>query len=444
MINSSNSGNLLSAQTAQELGLISLNLCKLAANNTPKLPQKQDKALTSIVNKYCNVFNGLGKLKHQQITLNIDETVQPTAEAQRRIPYHIREKVKHAIHQLVADDIIEKVPHTEATPWISAIVAVPKKDGTVRICVDMRKANCAIQRVRYLIPTVADISQALNGCKFFSKLDLSQAYHQLELDERSRYITTFSTHVGLYRYKRLNYGTNAAAELFQHTLQTVLHGLDGVRNLADDIIIFAKTREDHVQALSACLQRLADHGLTLNASKCKLLTDSLSFFGQVFTAEGTTPDPARVLDLQNALVPTNVHEVRSFLGMANYSSRYIPNYATISEPLRVLTKKNARFTWTSSHQTAFDHLKKALTRAPVMSYFDTTKEMFITVDASPVGISAILSQQGSDAGTPQVVAYASRALTPVEQRYSQTEKRHSGLIGVSSISIYTYMVLISP
>ena len=286
VINSSNSGNLLSAQTAQELGLISLNLCKLAANNTPNLPQKQDKALTSIVNKYSNVFNGLGKLKHQQITLNIDETVQPTAEAQRRIPYHIREKVKHAIHQLVADDIIEKVPRTQATPWISAIVAVPKKDGTVRICVDMRKANCAIQRVRYLIPTVADISQALNGCKFFSKLDLSQAYHQLELDERSRYITTFSTHVGLYRYKRLNYGTNAAAELFQHTLQTVLHGLDGVRNLADDIIIFAKTREDHDQALSACLQRLADHGLTLNASKCKLLTDSLSFLVKYLLPKG--------------------------------------------------------------------------------------------------------------------------------------------------------------
>ena len=145
----------------------------MTANDTPNLPQTQKKALTGIVNKYSNVFYDLGKLKHQQITLNIDETVQPTAEAQRRIPYHIREKVKHAIHQLVADDIIEKVPHTQATPWISAIVAVPKKDGTVRICVDMRKANRAIQRVRYLIPTVADISQALNGCKFFSKLDLS-------------------------------------------------------------------------------------------------------------------------------------------------------------------------------------------------------------------------------------------------------------------------------
>ena len=241
VVNSSNSGNLLSAQTAQELGLISLNLCKLAVANKSNLLQTSDKALSSSLDKHSNVFNGLGKLKNQQITLNIDETVQPTEEVQRHIPYHIREKVKHAIHQLAADDIFEKVPPTQATPWISTIVAVPKKDGTVRICVDMRKANCAIQKVHYLLSIAADISQALNGCKFFSKLDSSQAYHQLELDERSRYIITFSTHVSLYRYKRLNYGTNAAAELFQHTLQTVLEVLDGIRNLADDIIIFVKT-----------------------------------------------------------------------------------------------------------------------------------------------------------------------------------------------------------
>ena len=272
----------------------------------------------------------------------------------------------------------------------------------------MSKANCVIQRVYYLIPTVADICQALNGCKSLSKLDLSQAYHQLELDECSRYITTFSTHVGLHRYKRLNYGMNAVVELFQHTLQTVLQGLDGVRNLADDIIIFAKTREDHDQALSDCFKRVANHGLTLNASKCKLLAESLSFFGQVFTAEGTTLDPALILDLQTASVPTDVHEVRSFLGMANYSNKYIPNNAAILEPLRVLTKKTARFTWNASHQTAFDKLKIALTRTSTMSYFDAMKD---TVDASPVGISAILTQKGTDADTSQVVAYASHALT---------------------------------
>ncbi|CAB4024140.1 Hypothetical predicted protein, partial [Paramuricea clavata] len=211
-----NCGNLLSLSTAQELGLISLHLDKLTS---------KDAALENILQKHSKVFSDLGKLKGEKIKLDIDKTKIPKAQPQRRKPYHIREKVKNAITELENQDVIEKVPENEATPWVSPIVAVPKKDGQVRICVDMRLANEAIRRVRHPIPTVNDVNFALNGAKFFSKLDLSQAYHQLELNERSRYITTFSTQVGLYRYKRLNYGTNAAAEIFQYTLQTALQGL---------------------------------------------------------------------------------------------------------------------------------------------------------------------------------------------------------------------------
>ena len=221
--------------------------------------------------------------------------------------------MKNAITELENQDVIEKVSENEATSWVSPIVAVPKKDGQVRICVDMRLANKAIRRVRHPIPTVNYVSFALNGAKFFSKLDLSQAYHQLELDEQSRYITTFSTHVGLYRYKRLNYGTNAAAEIFQYTLQTALQGLKGVKNIADDIIVFGSTRTEHDANLDKCLQRLAMKGLRLNRSKCNFLSTTLSFFGQVFWKEGTHPNPRRVADLLNAPQRNNAHEVRSFI-----------------------------------------------------------------------------------------------------------------------------------
>ena len=231
-----NCGNLLSLTTAQELGLISLHIDKLTS---------KDAAIENIVQKNSKVFSGLGKLKGEKIKLDIDETKTPRAQPQRRVPYHIREKVTSAITELETQDIIEKVRESEATPWVSPIVAIPKKDGQVRICVDMRLPNEVIRRVRHPIPTVSDVSLALNGAKYFSKLDLSQAYHQLELHEQSRYITTFSTHMGLYRYKRLNYGTNAAAEIFQYSLQTALQGLKGVKNIADDIIIFGATRSEH-------------------------------------------------------------------------------------------------------------------------------------------------------------------------------------------------------
>ena len=327
----SNSGNLISATTAQELGLVSLHINKLS--NT------QDHKLDNILNKHAKVFHGLGKLKGDKVKLNIDKNHPPRAQQQRRIPYHIREKVQNALEQLEKENIIERVPEDQPTPWVSPIVAVPKKDGGVRICVDMRAANEAIKRVRHHIPTVEDISFDLNGATCFSKLDLSQAYHQLELDEESRYITTFSTHIGLFRYKRLNYGTNAAAEIFQYTLQTQLQGLTGVKNIADDILIYGKTRKEHDMNLDNCLKRLSDKGLRLNHAKCSFVNETLEFFGQIFSKEGSKPDPKRVDALKNASVPTNVSEVRSLLGMANYSAKYILNFATITAPLRSLTKK---------------------------------------------------------------------------------------------------------
>ena len=132
----------------------------------------------------------------------------------------------------------------------------------------------------------------------------------------------------------------------------------------------------------------------------------------------------------NAPKPTNTHEVRSFLGMANYSSKYIRNFATITAPLRELTKKNVRFEWSATHDEAFETLKQALTSAPCMSYFDKHKDTYVTVDTSPVGISAILSQKSlhGNSDHQQTIAYANRALTETEKRYSQTEKEALAIV----------------
>ena len=426
-------GCLLSANTAQELGLISLNLSQVHSSNTT------DDNVRAIIDEYKQVFEGLGKLKDDDVKLNIDNEAIPQAQQPRRIPFHIRKKVKDALKELQHQGIIEPVPANQPTPWLSPIVAVPKKDGSVRICVDMRMANQAINRVRYPIPTVNDISLDLNGAKYFSKLDLAQAYHQLPLAEESRYITAFSTHVGLYRYKRLAYGVNASAEIFQHALQQNLQGIKGVRNIADDIIVYGSTRNEHDTALKECLHRLQQKGLTLNAKKCKFLQPTLEFFGQIFSADGTRPDPKRIEDFQNAAQPTNAQEVRSLLGMSNYSSKYIHDYATLTAPLRELTKKNARFSWEQEHQRAFDKLKQALVSAPVMGYFDTQKDTMLTVDASPVGVSAILAQSARDQSDYKVIAYASRSLSNVERRYSQTEKEALSIVwAVEHFHLFLY------
>ena len=426
VVRAQNSGNLLCADTAQELNLISLHVNKLSQVSANV--KTTDPKLKKLLNKHASVFTGLGKLKTQNVKLSIDESVLPKAQPQRRIPYHIRDKVTTALKDLENEDVIERVPDDVGTPWVSPITAVPKKDGGVRICVDMRQASEAIRRVRHPIPTVDDISFKLNAATCFSKLDLSQGYHQLELHAESRYITTFSTHAGLYRYKRLNYGTNVSAEIFQYTLQTHLQGLNGVANIADDIIVFGANRTEHDENLDKCLKRLSDRGFTLNGKKCKFLENNLEFLGQIFSGEGMRPDPKRVADLKNAPKPSNTQEVRSLIGLANYTSKYIPDFATITAPLRELTKKNAKFEWNNLHQEAFKKVTNALSSEPCMAYFDKNKETFVIVDASPVGVSGILAQKPRDSENHKVVAYASRTLTNVEQRYSQTEKEALAIV----------------
>ena len=316
---------------------------------------------------------------------------------------------------------------------------VPKKDNNIRLCVDTRAANNAINRVRHPIPTVKDISLELNGAKFFSKLDLSQAYHQLELAPSCRYITTFTTHTCLYRFKRLNYGTNSAAEIFQHTLQKVLQGIKGVRNIADDILVFGATYEEHNTALEHCLQRLEASGLTFNLGKCVFLKHHLEFFGLVFSKEGISPDPKQLSALANSATPATASEIRSLLGMANFSAQFIPNFATIAEPLRRLTHKNTVFTWNAAHENAYQQLKAALISQPVMNYFDPVKETLLLVDASQVGLSAILAQRPMGATQAKIISYGSRALTATERRYSQTEKEALAIVwGIEHFRMYLY------
>jgi hypothetical protein len=153
------------------------------------------------------------------------------------------------------------------------------------------------------------------------------------LNKESRNITTFTTHVGLRRYKRLSLGISSAAEIFQYSLSSALEGLDGIRNISDDIIVFGRTQEEHDNRLERLFIRLNERELTLNKSKCEFNKDKLEFYGHIFGTQGISPDPKKVAAIKNAPVPKDVGEVRSFLAMTNYVGRFIANYSTITEPL---------------------------------------------------------------------------------------------------------------
>ena len=263
------SRSLLSWKMSQRLKLIQV------ANTV------EGTTIPELLHKFSEVTTGMGEYKGEPVKIHIDESIKPVAQPHRRIPFHVRKQVEGKLDQLQKDDIIERAegPHTA---------------NEIRICVDMRSLNKAIIRERYIIPTTDDIIADLNGCKVFSKIDLNQGYHQLPLHPDSRHLTTFSTHVGLYRYKRLNFGLSCAAEIFQRKVGDATRGIPGVRNISDDIYIGGIDEAQHDDGLIKVLQRLKENQLTVNVPKCLIRVPSMLFFGHVFSGEGVSPDPILV------------------------------------------------------------------------------------------------------------------------------------------------------
>ena len=271
----------------------------------------------------------MGKYKGESVRIHVDESIMPVALLHRRIPFHVRKQVEEKLRQLECDGIIE---HAEGpTPWVSPIVIVPKpqKPNEIRICVDMRSLNKAIVRERHIIPTIDDVLSDLNGCKVFSKIDLNQGYHQILLHPDSRPLTTFSTHIGLYRYKRLNFGLSCAAEIFQKKVSDAIHGIPCVKNISDDIYIGGIDNETHDRHLRQVFRKLHENGLTINLPKCQFRISTMLFFGHVFSEKGMSPDPRKVEALQNVTPPTNASEVRSLLSFAAFCSRFIKDFADL-------------------------------------------------------------------------------------------------------------------
>jgi hypothetical protein len=380
-----------------------------------------------IESRYPKLFEGLGKLSNYKVKIHVDENVPPVVQGSRRVPFALRDKVEKKLDELVNLDIIERVTDTP-TSWVSQMVVVPKqKSDDIRICIDMRRPNEAVIRERYPIPTIDEVMLDMNQSTVFTKLDMNMGYHQIELDESSRGLTTFGTHKGLFRYKRLMFGISAAPEIYQNAIQQTLSGCAGVVNISDDILVHGCNVEEHDQRLECVLKVLVDRNITLNKNKCEFGMDKLVFMGHVLSKHGIGAEQSKIKAIVNAERPTDATEIRSFLGLATYCSRYIPDFETIAEPLRRLTKKSVVFNWGGEQEKAFNTLKEKLSSAPVLAYFNKDAPTQVIADASPVGLGAVLVQQQPD-GHFRPVYYAARSLSDVERRYSQTEKEALALV----------------
>ena len=290
---------ILSRQTSEVLGILKIDINTVSHD--------------ALLEEYPECFQGVGKLKGFQAKLHIDESVKPIAQKLRPPPFGLRDKIEQKLEELVKSEIIESVEGP--TPWVSPVIVVSKPSGVVRLCVHMRKANEAVVRERHPIPTVDDILFQLDGSTVFSKLDLKWGFHQIELEQQSRTITTFNTHKGLYRYKRLMFGISSASELYQYTSQQALVGCKSTYNIHDDIIIHGRTVEEHDSGLRKTLECICEKGLTLNRERCVCGMSQLTLMGYLLSSKEIGPTESRVEAVVRAKEPGNAEEMRSFLGL---------------------------------------------------------------------------------------------------------------------------------
>ena len=271
---------------------------------------------------------------------------------------------------MLEQDVIEEV--NEPSPWVSNLVVVPKMSGDLRVCCDLREVNKAVIRERYVLPKVDDTYAALSILRRSTQSSVNSSANgsfQLPLAEESRYITTFITPRGCYRFKRTPFGLSDASEAFQKMMDKILFGVEGVRISIDDVVIHAPTMADLAKRLREVFERCRQFNLKLNKGKSEFGVRQMSILGHVVSANGIEPDPTKTEAIKATPPPENVSDPRSFLGTCGYVAKFIPNYANIVEPLRKLTRKEQKWFWGEEQTKAFEALKESLSREPVLACF---------------------------------------------------------------------------
>jgi transposase InsO family protein len=355
--------------------------------------------------------NCKGGMNVPPVHLEVDS--EPIFRKARPVPLGLRPAVESQLNAMESSGVLVRVP---SSAWATPIVTPLKTNGVPRICGDFRvTVNTRLRQAATTTWDVDEMFQGLEGCKVFSKIDLTNAFLQVPLDEESQCLTTINTMWGLFRYRFLPFGLSVSPAVFQQVINGCLEGLPGVRSFQDDILVFGETMEQHESRLLHLLHLLLKFNIQINANKSVFCAKKIKYLGYYIDGRGISPDAERIGALQKAPKPATVQATRSFLGFVQYYAKFVPHFATLAKPLFDLISEDS-FSWGDKEDQCYDELVYAILNGKVLASYQPGAYSELICDASDWAIGAVLEQGG------RPVICVSRLLTKAEKNYAQTQK----------------------
>ena len=378
--------------------------------------------LAGLLIAYQDVFSkgdtDVGRTDVIEHSIPLLDGTRPIRQPPRRLGLEKDQEVERQVADLVQRGMVEPADGA----WSSPVVLVRKKDQSWRLCIDYRRLNAVTRKDAYPLPRIDDSLDALAGSMFFSTLDLVSGYWQVPLDKDAQEKSAFVTRGGLWQWRVLPFGLTSAPATFERLMEKVLKGLQWRTLLLylDDVIIFSKDFESHLERLAEVCQRFRSAQLKLRPEKCHLFQREVHYLGHVVSRHGVATDPAKIAAVRDWKTPQCTQEVKSFLGFVGYYRRFCPDFATIARPLNILSSKEVKFQWGPAEETAFQQLRALLIEAPVLTYPDPSRQYILDTDASNEAAGAVLSQIVE--GEERVVAYYSKTFSPPQRNYCVTRR----------------------
>jgi hypothetical protein len=351
---------------------------------------------------------GLPLERDVEFVIELKPGIAPVSRRSYRMPPNELAELKTQLRDLFEKGIIRP----SSSPWGCPAIFV-KKDQTLRMCMDYRPLNEVTIKNKYPLPRIDILFDHLTGARVFSKINLRSGYHQIRIRPEDIPKTAFTTRYGLFEYLVMSFGLTNALAHFTYLMNSVfMPELDKfVVVFIDDILIYSKNEEEHDKHLQIVLTCLREHQLYAKFSKCAFWLEEIQFLGHILSANGIAVDPSKVKDILEWKPPTTVHQVRSFLGLAGYYRKFIPDFSKIVKPITSLLKNDTKFNWSSRCNEAFEQLKVLLTTTPVLAQPDIEKPFDVYCDTPGNGLRCVLMQEG------RVIAYASRQLRRHKEHY---------------------------